>query len=117
MTPTGSPALREWPRGVLNRDDTLALLKQHNAWRRGANGPQTDPVRLGLALDAVIAAMEAVPAAFTADDLRCLNNTDAGAKLAMMLRDGVRLGEFRAALVACVNLVVAAQAPRRGGES
>lgn len=46
-----------WPRGVLNRDRTLEVLTQHNAWRRGAEGEQTDPRILGLALDAAIAAI------------------------------------------------------------
>ena len=46
-----------WPAGVLNKADTLAILTQHNAWRRGAEGPQTDPRMLGLALDATIAAL------------------------------------------------------------
>lgn len=48
-----------WPGGVLNRDKTLEVLTQHNAWRRGADGPQTDPRMLGLALDAAIAALSA----------------------------------------------------------
>lgn len=44
-----------WPAGELNRDKTLEVLTQHNRWRRGAEGPQTDPRTLGLALDAAIA--------------------------------------------------------------
>ncbi len=47
-----------WPSGVLNRDATIRTLTEHNAWRRGARGPQTDPVMLGKALDAAIAALE-----------------------------------------------------------
>jgi hypothetical protein len=46
-----------WPSGELNRAQTLDILRTHNAWRRGANGPQTDPRLLGLALDAAIAAL------------------------------------------------------------
>ena len=46
-----------WPKGVLNRDDTLRLLREHNAWRRGEPGEQTDARLLGLALDAAIAAL------------------------------------------------------------
>lgn len=52
----------EWPSGALNRADTLRILVEHNAWRRGADGPQTDPRMLGLALDAAISAISA-PAA------------------------------------------------------
>ena len=55
-----------WPTGALNRDETLRVLSEHNAWRRGASGEQTDPRILGLALDAVIAhlsAPQAPPAA------------------------------------------------------
>ena len=51
-----------WPAGALNRDETLRVLSEHNAWRRGASGEQTDPRILGLALDAVIAHLSA-PAA------------------------------------------------------
>lgn len=50
-----------WPAGVLNRDKTLEVLTSHNAWRRGAKGPQTDPRLLGLALDAAIAALATAP--------------------------------------------------------
>lgn len=52
-----------WPTGVLNRDETLRVLSDHNAWRRGAEGEQTDPRLLGLALDAAIAFIAAPPAA------------------------------------------------------
>ncbi|MEF2156435.1 hypothetical protein V3390_09400 [Luteimonas sp. FXH3W] len=47
-----------WPNGVLNRKKTIEVITEHNAWRRGAEGAQTDPRMLGLALDAVIAALE-----------------------------------------------------------
>lgn len=46
-----------WPNGVLNRKKTIEVITEHNAWRRGAEGAQTDPRMLGLALDAVIAAL------------------------------------------------------------
>jgi hypothetical protein len=46
-----------WPAYVLNRSKTVEILKQHNEWRRGAEGPQTDPRMLGLALEAAIAAI------------------------------------------------------------
>lgn len=46
-----------WPAGVLSRETTLEVLTKHNAWRRGGDGPQTDPRMLGLALDAAIAAI------------------------------------------------------------
>lgn len=46
-----------WPSGVLNRETTLHVLTEHNACRRGAMTLQTDPVLLGKALDAVVAAM------------------------------------------------------------
>lgn len=47
-----------WPTGILNRAKTLEVLKRHNEWRRGGDGPQTDPRMLGLALDAAIAYIE-----------------------------------------------------------
>jgi len=52
----------EWPNGVLNRAKTLEVIRDHNLWRRGADAPQTDPRMLGLALDAVVAAMTPLPA-------------------------------------------------------
>ena len=62
-TPPRHPAdegvAMQWPRGVLNRDKTLELLISHNEWRRGKEGPQTDPRLLGLALEATIAAIQA----------------------------------------------------------
>lgn len=62
-TPPRHPAdggmAMQWPRGVLNRDKTLELLISHNEWRRGKEGPQTDPRLLGLALEAAIAALQA----------------------------------------------------------
>lgn len=39
----------------MSREQVLTVLREHNAWRRGADGPQTDPRTLGLALDAAIA--------------------------------------------------------------
>ena len=64
-TPPRHPAdegvAMQWPRGVLNRDKTLELLISHNEWRRGKEGPQTDPRLLGLALEATIAALQAGP--------------------------------------------------------
>lgn len=47
-----------WPPGILSRAKTIEVLKRHNEWRRGGEGPQTDPRMLGLALDAVIAYIE-----------------------------------------------------------
>ena len=52
----------EWPNGVLNRAKTLEVIRDHNLWRRGADAPQTDPRMLGLALEAVVAAMTPLPA-------------------------------------------------------
>jgi len=52
----------EWPKGVLNRAKTLEVIRDHNLWRRGADAPQTDPRMLGLALEAVVAAMTPLPA-------------------------------------------------------
>ena len=54
-------SVRGWPKGVLNRKATLELLSSHNAWRRGAEGPQTDPRMLGLALDAAVAYIATQP--------------------------------------------------------
>lgn len=50
-------AFEAWPSGVLNRETTIKVLAEHNAWRRGAIGPQTDPILLGKALDAALAAL------------------------------------------------------------
>lgn len=61
MTATERPSA--WPSGVLNRTKTLEVLTQHNAWRRGAKGRQTDPVLLGKALDAAIAHIATLDAA------------------------------------------------------
>lgn len=61
MTPTPPQAgerAEGWPSGVLNRQKTLEILRSHNAWRRGAKMPQTDPRMLGLALEAAIAALD-----------------------------------------------------------
>lgn len=52
-----SGAALVWPAGVLARDVTLRTLVAHNAWRRGGEGPATDPALLGKALDAVIGAL------------------------------------------------------------
>lgn len=57
--PPSAPVGVEWPAGVLSRERTLKVLREHNAWRRGARGPQTDARLLGLALDAAIAALAA----------------------------------------------------------
>lgn len=54
---SGREAFEVWPRGVLNRETTIKVLTEHNAWRRGAIGPQTDPILLGKALDAALAAL------------------------------------------------------------
>jgi len=54
-------AVGGWPLGELNRQETLKVLREHNAWRRGGDGTQTDPRLLGLALDAAIAAITAPP--------------------------------------------------------
>lgn len=77
----------EWPQGALNRERTLEILREHNAWRRGALGPQTDPRVLGLALDAAIEALasateppsggEAWPASVRDEALEVLRNVDA----------------------------------------
>lgn len=57
LTHPPKPVVSEWPKGVLNRKTTLEVLTQHNAWRRGGEGVQTDPRMLGLALDAAIDAL------------------------------------------------------------
>lgn len=38
----------------MNADQVVALLKQHNAWRRGEEIPQLDPKDVGEAIDAAI---------------------------------------------------------------
>ena len=37
--------------------EVIQILTDHNAWRRGGDGPPTDPVSLGVALERAIAAM------------------------------------------------------------
>jgi hypothetical protein len=39
--------------------EAIQILTDHNAWRRGGDGPPTDPVSLGIALERAIAAMTA----------------------------------------------------------
>ncbi len=56
------PVVDEWPQGAPCREKTLKVLREHNAWRRGGDGEQTDPRVLGLALDAVIAFLTSQPA-------------------------------------------------------
>lgn len=55
--PESRDARDAWPAGELNRDATIAVLRKHAEWRRGGDGPQTDPSMLGLALDAALAAL------------------------------------------------------------
>lgn len=38
----------------MTSDRVVALLKQHNAWRRGEEIPQLDPKDVGEAIDAAI---------------------------------------------------------------
>lgn len=38
----------------MTSDQVVALLKQHNAWRRGEEIPQLDPKDVGEAIDAAI---------------------------------------------------------------
>lgn len=47
------------------------VLAAHNEWRRGGDGPQTEPVTLGLALERAIARLRepAVVGGFTAADM------------------------------------------------
>ena len=34
--------------------EAVAILKAHNEWRRGGEGPMTDPTELGIAIDTVV---------------------------------------------------------------
>lgn len=34
--------------------EAIAILKAHNEWRRGGEGPMTDPTELGIAIDTVV---------------------------------------------------------------
>jgi len=38
--------------------EAIAILRQHNAWRRGAETPQGDPKELGIAIDVLCAEAE-----------------------------------------------------------
>ena len=82
-----------WPSGVINRDKTLEVLTQHNAWRRGAEGPQTDPRLLGLALDAAIAFLSApaVAVAFVGGDFT-LHWAGSGPIAPIVERHGIKVG-------------------------
>ncbi len=40
--------------------DHLAILRAHNEWRRGGDGPMTNPKSLGIAIEAVCNEMEAM---------------------------------------------------------
>ena len=35
-------------------EEAIAILKQHNEWRRGADIPMTDPKVIGEAIDCVV---------------------------------------------------------------
>ena len=39
-------------------EEAVALLKQHNKWRRGADIPMTDARKLGTAIDVIVAYYE-----------------------------------------------------------
>lgn len=53
MTTETSSAQREMDKMTDSR--AVEILAAHNEWRRGGDGPQTDPTMLGLALDHAIA--------------------------------------------------------------
>ena len=35
-------------------EQAVAVLRQHNAWRRGAENPQGDPAEIGRAIDVLV---------------------------------------------------------------
>lgn len=43
---------------MTNIESTIAILRQFNKWRRGADMPQPNPKKIGLAIDAAIAELE-----------------------------------------------------------
>lgn len=45
------------------------LLREHNIWRRGGDGPQTDPTALGIAIDVVVNALSEPVGVGCADEL------------------------------------------------
>jgi hypothetical protein len=49
--------------------NAAAILREHNAWRRGAETPQPSPEQIGIAIDLVLAVVDAAaPAAREPDD-------------------------------------------------
>ena len=50
----------------MTNDEAAKVLRDHNAWRRGGDGPQTDPRQLGLAIERAIAALESLTTEATA---------------------------------------------------
>lgn len=38
----------------MSRKEAAEILQQHNEWRRGADIPMTDPVKLGQAIDVAV---------------------------------------------------------------
>lgn len=38
----------------MNISEAIQVLEEHNKWRKGAEIPQLDPVRIGMAIDTII---------------------------------------------------------------
>lgn len=53
----------------MDRQEAIDVLSKHNAWRRGNDDPQTDPTKLGAALDFAIAALRTDHAEALAEEL------------------------------------------------
>jgi len=68
-TPNNEAVGVDWPPGVLSRERTLEILREYNAWRRGARGPQADARLVGLALDAATATLTPSPAPAARDSV------------------------------------------------
>jgi hypothetical protein len=45
---------------IITIQDHLTILRAHNEWRRGGDGPMTDPKALGIAIEAVCGELEAM---------------------------------------------------------
>ena len=45
---------------IITIQDHINVLRAHNEWRRGGDGPMTNPTALGIAIEAVCGELEAM---------------------------------------------------------
>lgn len=70
---------RHLRRPAMDVGRALQVLIEHNTWRRGGEGPQTDPTLLGQALDTAIAALQSPKAEAFQDGMLLIQQSDARA--------------------------------------